>query len=188
MAKLAAIGMIEMTSIGVGHQVQDTMLKASDVTLHLARTICSGKYIIIVGGDVGAVQAAVAAGLDDAPDGVIDHMMIPNVHKDVFAALGESVQLEVGEGRLPAIGIIETFSASSALEAADVAAKAAGVQLFRLHVAMAMGGKGVVMMAGTVADCKAAVDAGAENVREKGLLVSAVVIPGPSRELFGEHI
>jgi len=188
MAKLEAIGMIEITSIGVGHQVQDTMLKASDVTLYLARTICSGKYIIVVGGDVGAVQAAVSAGLDDAPDGVIDHMLIPSVHKDVFAALGESVQLDVGDGRLPAIGIIETFSASSAIEAADVAAKVAAVSLFRLHVAMAMGGKGLVMMAGTVADCRAAVDAAAETVREKGLLVSAVVIPGPSRELFGEHI
>ncbi len=44
------------------------------------------------------------------------------------------------------------------------------------------------MMAGTVADCRAAVDAGAETVREKGLLVSAVVIPRPSPELFGEHI
>ena len=188
MAKLEAIGMIEMTSIGMGHMVQDTMLKASDVTLHIARSICSGKYIIIVGGNVGAVQASVNAGLENAPDGVIDHMLIPNVHEDVFAALGESVQLDISSGKLPSIGIIETFSASSALEAADVAAKAAAVQLFRLHVAMAMGGKGLVMMAGTVADCRAAVDAGAENVREKGLLVSSVVIPGPSRELFGEHI
>ena len=188
MAKLEAIGMIEMTSVGMGYKVQDTMLKAADVTLHLGRTICSGKYIIIVGGKVGAVQAALAAGLDDAPDGVIDQVMIPNVHEDVFRALGESVQLDIEADSLPSIGIIETFSAASALAAADVAAKVAAVTLFRLHVAMAMGGKGLVMMAGTVADCRAAVDAGAEIVREKGLLVSAVVIPGPSRELFGEHI
>ena len=188
MAKLEAIGMIEMTSIGMGHQVQDTMLKAADVTLYLGRTICSGKYIIIVGGNVAAVQAAVSAGLDDAPDGVIDHIMLSNVHADVFAALGQAVELTVSADQLPSLGIIETFSAASALEAADVAAKAADVTLFRLHIAMAMGGKGLVMMAGTVADCRAAVDAGAETVREKGLLVSAVVIPRPSPELFGEHI
>ena len=188
MAKHAAIGMIEITSVGIGYQVQDTMLKAADVTVHLARTICSGKYIIIVGGNVGAVQAAVNAGLEEAPDGVIDHMMAPNVHADVFRALGDMVQLDVPDDELPSLGIIETFSAASALEAAAEAAKAANVTLFRLHVAMAMGGKGLVMFAGTVADCRAALDAGAEPVRAKGLLVSAVVIPGPSRELFGEHI
>jgi len=181
--------MIEITSIGVGHIVLDEMLKAADVKLHIARTICSGKYIAIVGGDVGAVKASVRAGLDAATDGIIDHMVIPNVHEDVFPALGQMVQLTHGkDDAIPSIGIIETFSAASALEAADAAAKAANVQLFRLHVAMAMGGKGLVMMSGTIADCRAAVDAGAQIVKDKGLLVSKVVIPRPSRELFGDYL
>ena len=182
-----AIGMIEITSVGIGHLVQDTMLKAADVKLLIGRTICSGKYIIIVDGNVAAVQAAVNAGLEAAPDGVIDSILIPNIHEDVFRALGQAVQLTDKDG-LPSLGIIETFSAASALEAADAAAKAANVTIFRLHVAMAMGGKGLVMMAGAIADCRSGVEAGSALVREKGLLVSSVVIPRPSRELFGEQI
>lgn len=182
-----AVGMIELTSIAIGFQVQDAMLKAADVRLYMGRTICSGKYIAVVGGRVSAVRASVQAGLESAPDGVIDHMVIPNVSPQVFAALGQMVQL-TNTGANPSLGVIETFSAASALEAADAAAKAANVTVFRVHVAMAMGGKGLVCMAGTVADCLAAVDAAAAIVRAKGLLVASVVIARPAPELFGESL
>lgn len=181
-----AIGMIELSSVGVGYLVQDAMLKAADVELVLARTICSGKYMNVVTGNVAAVRASMAAGLAAAPDGVIDQITLPNVHESVFPALGQSVTLP--DGRPGAVGIVESFSAASIIEAADAAAKAAAVTLFRIHLAMALGGKGFLLMAGTVADCRAGVDVAAEVVRERGLLVSSVVIPGPSQELFREYI
>jgi len=53
---------------------------------------------------------------------------------------------------------------------------------------MALGGKGFMLMTGSVANCRMGVDAGAAAAREKGLLVSAVVIPGPSKELYQEYI
>lgn len=189
MIQSQAIGMIELTSIAVGHGVQDAMLKAADVRQQMARTICSGKYIVVVSGNVAAVRASVAAGLEAAPDGVIDHIVIPNIHPDVFRALADMVNVTVGRNdAIPSMGIIETFSAASALECADAAAKAANVTLFRIHLAMAMGGKGLILMSGSVADCKAAVDAGAAPAKEKGLLVARLVIPRPSRELFAERI
>lgn len=181
-----AIGMIELTSVGTGYEVQDAMLKAADVDLVLARTICSGKYIDVVTGTVAAVEASVDAGLGAAADGVIDHIVIANVHESVFPALGQSVQLS-GEGT-DALGIVETYSASSILEAADAAAKAAAITIFRIHLAMALGGKGFMLLTGTVANCRTGVDVAAQVARDKGLLVSAVVIPGPSPELYQEYI
>jgi microcompartment protein CcmL/EutN len=185
--KLEAVGMIELTSIGIGFLVQDAMLKAADVNVILGRTICSGKYLIVVGGKVASIKAAMDAGLGAATDGVIDHVSIANVHPDVFKALGQSIQL-TATATVPSIGLVETFSAASALEAADAAAKAAAVTLFRIHLAMALGGKAFLLMAGSVADCKAGVAAAAAVVRAKGLLVSSVVIPRPSRQLFGEYL
>jgi microcompartment protein CcmL/EutN len=178
--------MIELSSVGIGLLAQDAMLKAADVELVLGRTICSGKFINVVTGNVAGVRASMAAGLEAAPDSVIDQIVIPNIHESVFPALGQSVQ--VPEGKPGAIGIIETYSAASALEAADAAAKSANVTLFRIHLAMALGGKGFVLMCGTVVDCRSGVDNGAALVREKGLLVSAVTIPGPSPELYSEYI
>jgi microcompartment protein CcmL/EutN len=162
------------------------MLKAADVDLVLARTVCSGKYIDVVTGSVAAVSASVEAGLEAAPDGVIDSIIIPNVHESVFPALSQSVELEKGQAQ--ALGVVESFSTASILEAADAAAKSSAVTLFRIHLAMALGGKGFALMTGSVSDCQSAVDVAADVVREKGVLVSSVVIPGPSKELFAEYI
>lgn len=184
-----AIGMIELTSVGIGYQVQDAMLKSADVQLVLGRSICSGKYINVVTGNVAGVEASVSAGLDAAPDGVIDHMVIPNIHPSVFPALGQSVQIGHEDAiKADALGIVETYSAASVLEAADAAAKAAAITLFRIHVAMALGGKGFCLMTGSVADVRAGVSAGAAEARDRGLLVSEVVIPRPDKALFDEYL
>ena len=186
MATAKSIGVIELSSIGIGYQIEDDMLKAAAVDLLIARTICSGKYLIVIGGTVSAVEAAMQAGLAAAPDSIIDHMVIPNVHESVFPALGQSVTL--GHDHEGALGVVETFSGVSVLAAADRAAKAARVILFRIHVAMALGGKGLCLMTGAVADVKAGVQAAADEARRRGLLVSEVVIPRPGRELFGDYL
>jgi len=186
MPNAKSIGVIELSSVGIGYRIEDVMLKAASVDLLIARTICSGKYLIVIGGSVSDVQAAIQAGLADADEAVIDHLVLPNVHESVFPALGQSVVLTAEQAG--ALGVVETFSGTSALAAADAAAKAARVTLFRIHVAMALGGKGLLLMTGTVADVRAAVQAAAAEVRQRGLLVSEVVIPRPSQELFSEYL
>jgi microcompartment protein CcmL/EutN len=181
-----SIGALEFSCIGLGFEAQDELLKAASVELLIARTICSGKYLVVVGGAVSDVQTAVRAGLQKGDEAVIDHMIIANAHDSLFPALGQSVVL--GPGDAGALGVIETFSGTSVLAAADAAAKAANVVVFRIHVAMALGGKGLLLMTGSVADVRAGVQAGTKPVRERGMLVSQVVIPRPSRELFEEYL
>ena len=41
-----AIGAIEFSSVGLGYLAQDEMLKAGSVNQIIARTICSGKYLV----------------------------------------------------------------------------------------------------------------------------------------------
>lgn len=181
-----AIGMVELSSIGMGMQAQDLMLKEADVTLVVARTICSGKYIVLVRGDVAAVDASVTAGLEACPICVIDSLVIPNVHPQVFPAISGTVELRPDWPR--ALGIVETFSAASAIEAGDAAVKEGDVDLFRIHLAMAIGGKGFLQVTGDVDAVRAAVRIGAEVASARGLLVSQIVIPAPRRELFREYI
>ncbi|HUS92378.1 MAG TPA: BMC domain-containing protein [Phycisphaerae bacterium] len=186
MATPKSIGAIELSSIALGYRVQDEMLDAADVEVLIARTICSGKYFIVLGGSVSDVQAAIRAGLRGTDESIIDHLVIPNVHESVFPALGQSVT--IGEAEVGALGVVETFSGVSVIAAADAAAKAARVTLFRIHVAMALGGKGFCLMTGTVADCRAGVSAAAAEARQRGLLVAETVIARPHRELFSEYI
>ncbi len=186
MAIATSVGVVELSSIGVGYQIEDEMLKAATVKVLIARTICSGKYIIVIGGSVSDVETAVRAGLAAAGEAIIDHLICPNVHQSVFPALGQSVTLSPGEA--DALGVIETFSGTSVIAAADAAAKAARVTIFRIHVAMALGGKGLCLMTGAVADVRTGVQVAAAEARRRGLLVSEVVIPRPSRELFGDYL
>lgn len=179
-----SIGLIELSSIAAGFQVADAMLKAADVDLVLSRSICSGKYMVMVRGDVAAVQASVASGLSAGNFSVIDSFVIPNLHEAVFPALSGSNKVET----LESLGIIESFSVAALIEGADAAVKAANVELIEIRLAMALGGKAFVTLTGNVASVQASVDAGAQVVGSKGMLVNRVVIPYPRPELLNEMI
>ena len=179
-----SIGLIELTSIAAGFQVADAMLKAAEVEIILSRTICSGKYIVLIGGDVAAVTSSVEAGCVAGRGSVIDTFIIPNVHKAVFPAISGTSKVDL----LEALGIVESFSVASLIEAADAAVKAARIQLIEIRLAMALGGKAFLTLTGEVAAVQSAVDAGAAVVSEKGLLVNKVVIPQPRKELLSEVV
>ena len=186
MDQLNSIGLVEVSSISLGHLAEDAMLKAASVDLLLARTICSGKFIVVVGGDVASVESSVEAGAAAAGAALIEKRVIAQVHPGVFPAIATAVGLARDEAR--ALGVIETFSASSIVDVADTAAKSADVTRFRVHLAMAIGGKGYVMMTGDVASVEAAVGAGAQVAAEEGILVGSTVIAAPRPELFREFV
>jgi microcompartment protein CcmL/EutN len=179
-----SIGLIELTSVASGFLACDAMLKAADVELVLSRSICSGKYMVMVRGDVAAVGAAVSAGVAGARFSVIDSFVIPNLHEAVFPALSGASKVET----LEALGVIESFSVASLIEGADAAVKTANVQLIEIRLAMALGGKAFVTLTGDVAAVESAVDAGAQVVGQRGMLVNKVVIARPHRELLNEMI
>ena len=178
------VGLIELSSIAAGFEVCDAMLKAAEVELVVARSICSGKYMVLIRGDVAAVQASVAAGVTIGDFAIIDSFVIPNVHEGVFPALTGAARPE----RTDALGIIESFSVASLIEGADAAVKAASVDLMEIRLAMALGGKAFCTLTGNVAAVQSAVEAGAAVIAAKGLLVNRVVIPSPSPELLSELI
>lgn len=179
-----AIGIIESSSVAMGYLIGDKMIKAADTELLLLRTICSGKFIALVGGDVAAVKSSVEVGIEAAAHTLVDSFVIPNVHESVFEAIRGTVDVK----KTDALGILEAFSVTSLIEGADAAVKAANVQLIEVRLAMALGGKAYCTMTGSVSDVTAAVEAGAKVIGEKGLLVNSVVIPSPRPEIFKEII
>jgi microcompartment protein CcmL/EutN len=182
--KGSAVGIVETSSIAKGFEIADTLLKAANVEMVVNRTICPGKYMVIIGGDVDAVQASVDAGVHMGAHTVVDHFVIANLHPSVFPAISGVKHLP----ELKALGVIESFSVASVIEAADAAVKATQVELISIHLAMAIGGKGFVTFTGDVASVQAAVEAGSAVVERKGLLVEKAVIPSPRPEIMREFI
>ena len=175
-----AIGLLEIKNITKGILVADAMLKAANVDLLLSQPLCPGKYVVMVGGDVGAVQSAVRSGKNaGGSDNIVDEFVLPNIHPDVFQALGGCTEVK----QIKSLGIIESYSVASAIVAADTAAKAAVVQLLEVRLARGMGGKAVVSVTGEVGAVTAAVRAGSSAIQDTGFLVDQLVIAAPHHSL-----
>lgn len=177
-----ALALIEMSSIARGMHVTDAMLKAADVKLVMSRSICSGKFMVMVAGEQAEVEASLEAGQEVSAECTIDTVRIDNVHPDVFPAVASTNSLTLTDAR--ALGILESFSVASLVEAIDKVAKEALVSMVDCRLAMALGGKAYLVFTGDVDAVTMSMAAGAEVVEERGLLVNKVIIPDPRPELF----
>jgi microcompartment protein CcmL/EutN len=168
-----ALALIEFDSIAAGILAGDAMVKTAPVTRIVAGTVHPGKYLVLVSGDVGPVQEALAAGLAAGSGAVVDHVFLPGVDPDVPASIAAARR----PGPMEALGIVETGSVAAAIQAADTGLKGAQVALLELRLADGLGGKGLTFFSGTVTNVESAVAIACDAVAEGGHLVNAVVIP-----------
>lgn len=82
---LEALGMIETRGLVAAIEAADAMLKAANVVLIGTEKIGSGLVTVMVRGDVGAVNAAVDAGANNASKlgELVAKHVIPRPHSDV---------------------------------------------------------------------------------------------------------
>jgi len=175
-----AIGLIELRSIARGMLTTDAILKAADVELLRAHVVCPGKYIILVAGTISHVTTAINTGQTIAPEVVVDHFILPNVHPSVFPALTATTEID----DVKAIGIVETFTLAGAIVAADTAVKAAPVQLIEIRLPFAMGGKAFTLFTGEISSVRNAVQSAVSQLKDEGVLDSFAVIPAPHKDLI----
>ena len=83
--------MVEFNSIAAGIDAADQMVKTAQVDPLFFKTICPGKFVAAVTGDVAAVSASVNAGRETHADALVDWFIIPNIHRDVIGADRKSV-------------------------------------------------------------------------------------------------
>ena len=177
---MTTIGFLETNSIARGIEAADAILKAADTELISARPSCPGKYQVLFSGEVAAVSASLEAGERIAQGYVVDSVVIPRVHPQVIEAIGMACQPQ----ELRAIGVMEFFSVTAAIYAADAAVKAADVQLLDVRLGTGIGGKSFVILTGEVAAVNESVECGIRLAGENGMAYEKCVIPNPRPEIF----
>ena len=177
-----SIGVIEIKCIAKGVEAADAALKSAGIEMVSAHPSCPGKYEIILAGSISNVTAAVSHVNSRFEGYVIDSAIMGRIDEQVIEALFSTNEGE----RSGSLGVIETFSAASAIKAADIAVKTARVAIYDLRVSRGMGGKGIVMITGEVGDVTAAVEAGAEHAKSQGTLSATSVIAAPHEELWAQ--
>ena len=166
-----ALALAELDSIALGIEVGDAMAKKAPIETLRAGTVQPGKFLVLIGGALADVEESLAAGLALGGERVVDHLLLPDVHPDVVRAVGGGREVMPGE----ALGIVETATVASAIHAADAGVKGAEVTLLEVRLADGMGGKGLTLFTGLVADVEAGVEIGAARVSPR-LLVRQTVI------------
>lgn len=171
-----ALALLEFSSIAAGLEAGDSMVKRAPVERIVSGTVQPGHYLVMVTGDVASVEEAVAAGREKGQAALLDLVFLPNVHSDVVQALIGKQRPDMGD----ALGVVETQTVAAAIAAADAGLKGAEVALVQLRLADGLGGKGLALFTGIVADVEAAVTIGAAVATQK--LIRRVIIP----QLHGE--
>ena len=77
-----AIGMIEFKTPPTGILAADRMVKTARVELLEAQTVCPGKYIVIITGELSAVAAAVETAKHTREEELIDTFVLGNPDPD----------------------------------------------------------------------------------------------------------
>ena len=174
-----AIGMIEFKTTATGITAADAMVKTSEVELIEAQTVCPGKYIAIISGDLSAVKAAVDAASTQYEDQLIDNFVLGNPHESIFPAIYGASHVD----DISALGIIETYDVAAIIEAADAAAKTAIVELIELRIAKGMCGKSYMLLTGEVSAVEAAIERAKAVVGPKGMYLDSSVIAHPDKKI-----
>lgn len=177
---LTTIGFLELNSIAKGIEAADIILKTAEVRLIFAQASCPGKYQIFFSGEVAAVQAAMDAGRQTGGTYVVDGCVIPRLHPQVIHAIHGASPVSANG----AVGVMEFFSITASVYAADAAVKTADVDLLTIRLGTGIGGKSFVVLTGSVSAVQAAVNSGCTDANAQGMLLTSVVIPNPDPALF----
>ena len=105
MTNQPAIALLEFESVAAGTRVADAMVKRAPVDTFRIGTLHPGKFLILVGGSVAAVQESHTEAMRLCSDTLTDEILLPNVHEDVYAsAVGQKRRANTGD----ALGIIRS--------------------------------------------------------------------------------
>jgi len=180
MKKHPALAIVEFGDIPTGMYSTDAMLKKAPIAFIKCGTISRGRYLTAIGGTPASVDEALAEGLQIGGVAVLDHLLLADVHPQVYEAiLG---QRKVG-GR-GSLAIIETDTVASNVRAAELALKGTPVELIEIRLAdTGLSGKGVSIYQGELHDVEAAIGIVVRFLEAGGGTVRYRIIASPHEAL-----
>ncbi|MEE8486307.1 MAG: BMC domain-containing protein [Acidimicrobiia bacterium] len=173
-----AVALWEFVSIVEGVNAADAIAKGSPIDVLYTGTTHPGKYVVLVAGDTASVEVATEI-VEDLETDLIDSVFLPDIAPTVADAIVTSDPSAPTTG--DAVGLIETLTVASGVDAADAAVKAANVRLAALRMADGVDGKAYIVVEGAVGEVEAAVDAGVARAGDN--VIASVVIAQLTDEL-----
>lgn len=172
-----ALALIELRSIARGMLIVDAMIKKAPIDVLASGPVSSGKFTILVAGDVAEIEESYRLALELASPHLAGSVFLPQVADAIIPGLrGEFLHVESDS-----LAIVETRSQATTIVSCDAALKAAEVHLLDLRIYKRLGGKGYFVVSGSLDQVEAAVEAAAKRIEAEDVLQTEI-IPRPHDE------
>jgi microcompartment protein CcmL/EutN len=185
----SAIGFLELKGAAYGVTAVDVTVKAAPIEILQAKVACPGKFMVLLAGEMAAVETAVAAARAQVGSGLYDYCILGRIHPALYRGLHDQFtdrlqeQSELSRGNHEALGVVETLSIASGLASADIGLKSAAVTLKELRLGYALGGRSFFVFAGNTGDVEAALASAVKVAVRRGSLGSQCLIARPAERL-----
>ncbi len=174
------IAVMEFKSIPAGIQVTDTIIKAAQVNLMIATTLCPGKYLTVVEGALDALDTSCRAAQSQGGRHLFSAMVIGGIDRQVIDAIsGAKYVLPAGS-----VGIVESLQMAYLINAADITVDTAPVQFLDFRLARGCGVNSFFIITGQLSAVEEAVGQASEFLGAKGAMIASKIIPNPDPQVL----
>lgn len=177
--KIGNIAVVEFKSVARGISVTDAMIKAADVRTILSTTLCPGKYLTIVEGDLDAVTSSLDVAEDLGGMHVFSSFVVSGIGHEVIDAIGGRLDEDIRG----AVSIVESLQMANLINAADISMDAADVGFVDFRLGRGCGVNCFYVLTGTLTDIKEATVQATDFLKGLGSLIAYRIIASPDPEL-----
>lgn len=159
-----ALAMLDIAEVPLGLLALDALAKEAHVHVLNAGTVQSGRFMILFGGEVEAVQRSFARAQASVGTTLCDAVLLPAAEERIAPAIAQ------GTRRWPApgdtLGVLQNATPPTLLRAVDAALKGALVDLVELRIGDGLDGKAIASLWGETHDVEAAVELAESSARQ----------------------
>lgn len=174
------IAVIEFKSISKGIAVTDEMLKSAEVNLVLASTLCPGKYLTVLEGEVSAVENAVRTADRLGGRHVFSSEVISGINSEVIRAIGG----KLASAPLGSMAVIEGLQMSNLISSADRSVDSADVVFLDFRLGKGCGAVSFFVITGILSSVEEAVENATSYLGRCGSLIAYKIINNPDRQVI----
>jgi len=177
--KKTNIFVTEFKSVSRGIMVTDSMAKAATVNIILAGSLCPGKYLTILEGEISALASAGEIAEERGGRHLFSSFLVSGIDQRIIEAIGG----KLAEISPDAIGIVEGPHMADLINSSDIAVDSAAVDFIEYRLARGCGVNSFYIITGTLSAVNEATGNASRFLGERGSLMAYKIIPAPDRQV-----
>ena len=178
--KKGNIFVAEFKSVSRGIMVTDSMVKSAEVNIVQAGSLCPGKYLTILDGEISALISAGKIAEEQGGRHLFSSFTISGIDQRIV----EAISGDLAEASADAIGIIEGPHMADLINSSDIAVDSAAVDFIEYRLARGCGVNSFFIITGTLSAVNEAADNASRFLGERGSLIAYKVLPAPDRQVM----